>query len=261
MPSPVMYERFPVRIRELELLRRVWVSETMLRLTCGGPGAKGFVSKAFDEHVKIIFPDPQTGELRVPTENGDRLDWPRPFPTCREYTIRAWRPDDLEIDMDVVVHESGIASDWARQVQVGQTFPVAGPPGAWMIPDDYDFYVLIADETALPAVARWAEEAPAAVRGAIIVEVPGRGSEQGLDLPDGVSLTWLHTGGAESDATLNAARALDIDADPERVCVWLAGEAGMLKPLRRWARDELGAPKEHCSITGYWRRGVAHGGH
>lgn len=259
MPTPIAYERFPVRIRELEVLRRQWVSETMIRLTFGGPGAEGMISRAFDEHVKIVFPDPD-GELRVPTQDGDKLDWPRPFPTCREYTIRAWRPDELEIDMDVVVHDSGIASDWARQAEIGEKVPVAGPPGAWMIPQDYDFYVLIADETALPAVARWAEEAPRDVRGAVIVEVPGAGSEQELDLPEGVSLTWLHTGGEESDATLRAAEELDIDTDPERVCVWLAGEAGMLKPLRRWARDTLGVPKEHCSITGYWRRGVAHGG-
>ncbi|GAA3626140.1 hypothetical protein GCM10022419_134620 [Nonomuraea rosea] len=45
--------------------------------------------------------------------------------------------------------------------------------------------------------------------------------------------------------------------DGERVYVWLAGEAGQLKPLRRWVRDELGLDKGDYSVTGYWKRGVA----
>lgn len=39
--------------------------------------------------------------------------------------------------------------------------------------------------------------------------------------------------------------------------VWLAGEAGAIKPLRRWVRDELGLGRDHSSITGYWKRGQA----
>ncbi|MCB8045416.1 siderophore-interacting protein [Microbacterium oxydans] len=128
-PAPVEYVDFPVRIREVEVVRTTRLSDTMIRLTFGGSGAEGFESAIFDEHVKLIFPEPDTGELRLPRPDGDELIWPRPIPTSREYTIRAHRPDLREIDIDFVVHASGLASDWARDARPGDRVHVAGPPG------------------------------------------------------------------------------------------------------------------------------------
>ena len=107
MPRPAHYVDFPVRVREVEVVRTARVTPTMVRVTLGGPGAAGFESGIADEHVKLIFADPGTGELRVPVPDPDEdgeLIWPRPMPTSREYTVRAWRPDVLEIDVDFVVH-------------------------------------------------------------------------------------------------------------------------------------------------------------
>ncbi len=42
----------------------------------------------------------------------------------------------------------------------------------------------------------------------------------------------------------------------ERTFVWVAGEAGAVKPLRRWVRD-LCLPAGDARIVGYWKRGVA----
>lgn len=255
-PAPVEYVDFPVRIREVEVVRSIRLSDTMIRLTLGGPGAEDFESGIFDEHVKLIFPEPDTGELRLPQPDGDELIWPRPIPTSREYTIRAHRPEEREIDIDFVVHESGLASDWARDAVPGDRVHVAGPPGGYRISDRYGFYLLAADETALPAVARWLEESPHDRKGAVLIEVPGPGSEQPLNAPDNVTVTWLHTGGAASTALAEATRAVPIPEGTEAF-VWLAGEAGAIKPLRRWVRDDLGLSKHHSSITGYWKRGVA----
>ncbi|MGO2092055.1 siderophore-interacting protein [Mycetocola reblochoni] len=255
-PAPVEYVDFPVRVREVEVVRTTRLSDTMIRLTFGGEGAAGFESAIFDEHVKLIFPEPDTGELRLPLPDGDDLIWPRPIPTSREYTVRAHRPDAQEIDIDFVVHASGLASDWARDAQPGDRAHIAGPPGGYRVSDDYDFYVLVADETALPAVARWLEESPRSRSGAVVVEVEGPRSEQSLDAPEGVSVTWLHGGGAATDNLIRGALAVEIP-EGSRVFVWLAGEAGAIKPLRRWVRDELGLTKHHSSITGYWKRGIA----
>src|SRR5699024_3539345 len=120
-----------------------WVSQSMVRLTLGGPDAERFQSGVFDEHVKLILPDPGTGELRLPVpdcEDPDELDWPRPFPTSREYTVRAFRPEDRELDIDFVVHDGGLASDWVVDVQPGDTAHVAGPPGGYQVPWDYSHY-------------------------------------------------------------------------------------------------------------------------
>ncbi len=250
------YVDFPVRIRDVEVTDKRWLTDTMVRITFGGPGAHGFESGIFDEHVKVIFPDPETGELRLPTPDGDELDWPRPFPTSREYTIREHRPQQSEFDIDFVAHPGGLASQWAAGAQVGDRLHVAGPPGGYRVGDDYDLYVVAGDETALPAISRWLDEADETVRAAVYVEVPGPGSRQPLrDLP-GVDVTWLPTSAADAQALARAVRATPIPAGAD-VFVWLAGEAGAIKPLRRWVRDDLGLSKEHSSITGYWKRGHA----
>ena len=256
MGSAVEYEDFPVRIRTAEVVRTGWISETSIRLTVGGPGVAGFESAIFDEHVKLIYPDPETGELRLPTPDGDELDWPRPFPTSREYTIRAHRPDALEVDIDFVAHPGGLAADWVREVQPGDPVHIAGPPGGYRVPGDYSHYVLAGDETALPAMARWLEEAPRDTAGWVVIEVAGPGSHVPLAGPDGVEVTWLHTGTGGGTDLEDAVRALPIPADAD-LFVWLAGETGAIKPLRRWVRDDRGIDKDHSSITGYWKRGAA----
>lgn len=256
MPTPITYVDFPVRIRKAEVVRTTRLTPTMLRLTVGGPGADGFESAIFDEHVKLIFPDPDTGELRLPTPDGDELDWPRPFPTSREYTVRAHRPAEREIDIDFVLHGGGLAAGWVQAVQPGDAVHIAGPPGGYRVGDDYDFYVLVADETALPAAVRWLDEMPRTHRGVAYLEVPSAASEQPVNPPPGVRVRWLHGGGQATDLLEQAARATEVP-DGAAVFVWLAGEAGAIKPLRRWVRDELELGQNDSSITGYWKRGQA----
>jgi len=254
--TAIEYVDFPVRIRELEVVRTAWISATTIRLTLGGPGASGFESAIFDEHVKLIYPDVDSGELRLPTPDGDDLDWPRPFPTSREYTIRSYRPDVGEIDIDFVAHAGGLAADWVRAAQPGEPLHVAGPPGGYRVGDDYTHYLLAGDETALPAIARWLEEMPHDRRGWAYIEVPGAASQIELVHPAGIEIVWLFTGDGGTTALAEAVQSTSIPEGAD-VFVWLAGEAGAIKPLRRWVRDDLGIGKEHSSITGYWKRGLA----
>lgn len=250
------YVDFPVRIREVEVTGTQWLSDTMVRVTLGGAGAEGFESGIFDEHVKLIFADPDGGDLRLPTADGDELDWPSPFPTSREYTIRAHRPDRREFDIDFVAHPGGLASQWASTAAVGDRLHVAGPPGGYRVGSDYDLYVVAGDETALPAIARWLDEASCDVRAHVYVEVPGPTSHVPLRELPGVTVTWLHTTVGDIDRLARAVRRTPIPPGAD-VFVWLAGEAGAIKPLRRWVRDELGLGTAHSSITGYWKRGLA----
>lgn len=253
-PEPVTYVDFPIRVRTARVARAVRLTPTMIRLTVAGPGTEGFQSRIFDEHVKLIFPDPDTGELRLPTPDGDELDWPRPFPTSREYTVREHRPEVGEIDIDFVVHPGGLASDWVSAVQPGDPVHIAGPPGGYRVSDDYGFYLLAGDETALPALARWAAGAPRRTVGRLVITVGATTSQLQLDPPPGVEVQWLVD--PSYDVFVETVRATRIPAQAS-VFVWLAGEAGLIKPLRRWVRDDLGLDQDHSSITGYWKRGQA----
>ncbi|MFI9491131.1 MULTISPECIES: siderophore-interacting protein [Streptomyces] len=249
---------YPIGIRRVEVVRTAPVGSGLLRVTLGGEGAEGFEAHAPDEHVKLIFPEPD-GTLRLPEPNGAMLRWPRPVPTSREYTVRRYDPASGEIDIDIAWHDGGLASDWAHAARPGAVVHVAGPPGGLIVPPTYDRYLLAGDITALPAVARWLEEMPRTARGWAFVEVADASQEIELWAPEGVEVRWLHRGdlpAGAGDALERAVTAVTVP-EGERVYVWVAGEAGQIKPLRRWVRDELRLDKADYDITGYWKRGVA----
>ncbi|MEV7196984.1 siderophore-interacting protein [Streptomyces sp. NPDC093510] len=249
---------YPIGIRQVEVVRTAMVGAGLLRLTLGGPGTEGFEAHAPDEHVKLIFPEPD-GSLRLPERNGAMLRWPRPGPTSREYTVRRYDPVTGELDIDIVPHEGGLASDWAQEVEAGALVHVAGPPGGLIVPHTYDRYLLAGDITALPAIARWLEELPRTARGWAFVEVADADEEIELAAPEGFEVHWLHRGGLPAGTGGALERAVTAVSVPEgeRVYVWVAGEAGQIKPLRRWVRDVLALDKADHDITGYWKRGVA----
>ncbi|WP_055703264.1 siderophore-interacting protein, partial [Streptomyces silaceus] len=184
---------YPIRVRATEVVRTAMVGSGLLRVTLGGPGAKDFEAHSPDEHIKLIFPEPD-GSLRLPEQNGAMLRWPRPSPTSREYTVRRYDPATAEIDVDFALHDGGLASDWARAVEPGTVVHVAGPPGGLIVPHTYDRYVLAGDITALPAVARWLEELPRTAKGWAFVEVADADEEIELAAPEGVEVRWLHRG-------------------------------------------------------------------
>ncbi|ADD43444.1 siderophore-interacting protein [Stackebrandtia nassauensis] len=249
---------YPIRIREAEVLRTTPVGTGLIRVTLGGPGTEGFEAHAPDEHVKLCYPEPD-GTLRLPEPNGLMLAWPRPSPTTREYTVRRFDAATGELDIDIAVHGDGLGADWARTVAPGATIHVAGPPGGAIVPFRYDRYLLAGDITALPAIARWLEELPRDAKGWAFIEVADADEQIQLSPPEAVAVTWLHRGEAPAGSLDLLAEAVTAVTVPEgeRVHVWAAGEAGCLKPLRRWVRDDLKLDKADHNITGYWKRGVA----
>ncbi|MFI6501768.1 siderophore-interacting protein [Nonomuraea typhae] len=241
---------YPIMIREVEVLRTAMVGSGLLRVTFGGPGTAGFAAHSPDEHVRVVLPGPD-GILRLPEQDGLMLRWPRPFPTTRKYTVRRYDPATGELDLDFALHGKGVAADWARAAAPGMTLHVAGPPGGLIVPPAYDRYLLAGDLTALPAIARWLEELPRTAAGWAFIEVADATQRIELAAPENVEVRWTAPGEL-------AAAVQDVAVpEGERVYVWLAGEAGDLKPLRRWVRDALKLDPDDYDITGYWKRGVA----
>lgn len=240
---------YPIGVRTVPVVARRQVTPRMVRLTLRGPSLQGFHTYQADDHVKIVFPDPD-GTFRPPVPNDHQeLDWPHPSPRTRKYTIRRFDRAARELDLDFVIHRGGLASTWVTGVRVGDEVTVAGPAGAKAFPHNYDHYVLAADATGLPAVARWLDQSPAAVSAHVVIETDDAG-EHAYPLADraGVEVSWLVRPGSGS---LLAETVGKLDP-PARTLVFAAGEAGDIKPLRAWVRDRFDA-----MVTGYWKRGVA----
>lgn len=249
-------ERWPIRIRELTLLARTSVTPLMIRVTLGGPAHVGFESHIADEHVKLLFPESPNERARIPTQDGDRLHWPKPILPSRDYTVRRYDPVAGEVDIDVVVHAGGVASTWAQEAQLGSTIWVAGPPRGIRIPEGFTWQAYFGDETALPAIARRLAELTPGTRGLAVIEVQNAAEEQPLQYPDGFEVRWLHRGSAAPGTTSllrDAATAVQIPGGGGAY-VWYGGEQGAIKPLRAWVKAAGLGPGEF-DLTGYWRRG------
>ena len=146
----VMHE---IKRRKLEVLRVVDLTPRMRRITVGGPQLAGFISLGSDDHVKLFFP--QTAEEQAALETLELSAGQKGnMPPMRDYTPRRFDLNTFELDIDFVLHGDGPAATWAAQASPGQSLYIGGPRGSMVVPDMFDSYLLIGDETALPAIAR-----------------------------------------------------------------------------------------------------------
>lgn len=258
---------FPITVRTLTVAAIDDLTPHMRRLTLEGPqlGAgerdgvpvPAFRSDGFDDHIKLIIPGAD-GSIPDPgTQEGERFAWnPGVLPLTRDYTVRRVDLDHGRIEVDFVVHESGAASDWVRRCQIGDEIAFAGPKASARITPDVDWHLLVGDETALPAIARWLEEATADMRAIVIVEIPSDEDRQDLPTRATADFRWLvrpaDVRPGYSPLLGDAVRALDFL--PGRVYAWCAGEALTMAPIRRFLRNEKALPKDDVEVVGYWRR-------
>lgn len=245
--------RHEVVLRMLDVLRVERLSPHMQRVTLGGPELRGFRSAAPDDHVKLFFPN-RAGELVLPALGPDGPEFPagrEPSP-MRDYTPRHHDAARGELVIDFVLHGDGPASDWAAQAAPGQCLGAGGPRGSSLIADDFDRYVLLGDETALPAIGRWLEEMPAGTRAIALIEIPEAADRQRLPSRAGVEIHWLERDGGRSGLLERALHELPaIEGDSFH---WIAAESNRARAMRQWL-EQRGVPKDWIKATGYWKAG------
>jgi NADPH-dependent ferric siderophore reductase len=173
----------------------------------------------------------------------------------REYTPLAWGEDWLEVEF--AVHgDEGVAARWAATAPLGSTIGVGGPRGSQVIEGTPDAWMLAGDETAIPAIRRFARTLPAEAPGRIVVEAKSAADEVWIDAP--VAVEWLHRGDAPAGSALIALldRLDSADCPGDDAFVFIAAEQQIVKPGRALL-DRWGVPSEKAIVKGYWKRGEA----
>ena len=199
-PSVLIAE---ARVRHCERL-----SPAFVRITLESAAFRDLGDDGFDTRFKIVLPG-ASGELPTSLEQPEAwyAEWmAMPAETrspMRTYTVR----DVLEQDgvrtlvVDLVVHEhgpQGPACRWALAAQPGDVVHVIAPHrvgqdygGTEFAPGRRRDLLLVADETALPAISRIVADIAPDFTGHAFVEVPTRDDILDLDVPEAIEVTWL----------------------------------------------------------------------
>lgn len=222
--------------RTLTITAREHVTPDMLRLTLSGPELAGFVSSAADDHIKIIVPDGAGGQA------------------MRDYTPRRYDAATNSIEVDFALHDAGPATLWAMQTKLGDTAQIGGPRGSAVITGPIRNWVLIGDETALPAIARRIEEMEPGTLVTALIAVTGPQEHQQMQTAAAANLLWVHRADP-TDATALLAQLAKIDLPPATF-VWIAAEATVARALRDHVLARGHAPV-WMKAAGYWVAGQA----
>jgi NADPH-dependent ferric siderophore reductase len=164
----------------------------------------------------------------------------------------------------------------------------------WHPPADASCLLIAGDETAVPAICAIVETLPAGRHAYVFLEVPTPADALNIAAPAGVQVTWLPRragdgaspaprGSLLTAAVIAAVEQLsdvlppsppseldDVDIEsgllwevPEEalprpssgIYAWLAGEAAVVKGLRRHLVQEHGVDRTSVAFMGYWREG------
>lgn len=229
--------------RELEVLSSRDVTPHMRRITLGGAGMASFPADQASAYIKLIFPTP--GEAR---------------PLMRTYTVRHHR--DAEIDVDFVIHDTaGPASQWALVTRPGDRILIGGPGPKKLVNEQADWFLLVGDMTALPAISVNLGLLPANARGYAVIEVLDRADIQDLEKPDNLELVWVVNAEPDPDGQVLLNRVRQLDWLAGQPAVWAACEFQSMRALRAFFKQDKAIAKSHLYISSYWKMGISEDQH
>ncbi|MET9254540.1 siderophore-interacting protein [Streptomyces sp. NPDC003717] len=255
----------PMLSTALHVVGATRVTPRMRRITFAGPGLAGFASVAPDQQVKLFFArDGGVPAVPDPGPDGDVARWYRAYlavpeperPWMRSYTVRRHLPETGRLEIDFVLHDheggAGPATRWAARARPGDTVWMYGPAASRRPapPPETGWKLLAGDASALPAIGALVESLAAGERALVCAEVADAGEEQKWESAGDVEVRWAHTGGP---GLLDTVRSAGLPADAPGYA-WLAGEASLVRALRRHLVDERGLDRRTVAFTGYWRR-------
>ena len=252
--------REPPRFRSVEVRRVERASPRLVRVTFAGPDLEGLTVEDPAASVRLLLPSSGAREPVIPSwERNEFLLPDGSRPLIRTFTPRRVDPAALEVDLEIVTHGGGAASEWAATAEPGRAAAIAGPGRGYLVDRDATVFVLAGDETATPAISQLLEVLPDDADVQVRIEVADAVAEIALPEHPRATVEWrvLAAGGAPGDAVVAAVREIKITPNSR---VWAAGEAAAMQRIRRYLFEDRGFPRAHAVVRGYWKRGRHSGG-
>lgn len=151
-----------MQLRTVQVSRVQVLSPALWRITLAGAALDGYLPDCPAQWLKLY----------APMCLGDLGD------IGRAYTIRQYRPVLREVDIDIMLHDSGPLSRWAASAWKGKALQMSGARGGYPVPSASSWMLLAGDAVALPAIATIIEAVPDGTALKVCLEV---GHESDLD--------------------------------------------------------------------------------
>ena len=243
-----------------EVVDAVRISPHFVRLTIAGDDLAGWRDLGFDQWFRLAVPT--SGETRFDnlSETYDTAGYLKYLmlpkttrPVIRNYTVRQFRAEALELDIDFVVHgDDGVAGPWASGLPLGASVALIDQ-GCGYRPLDADRQLLIGDESALPAVVGILRDLPRDARGDALIEIPDLADQQQVDPPEGVAVHWIVRPPDAPVGRTALEHLRELPFPDGTVNAFAAGESKLATGARRHLVNERGVPKSNVTFCGYWR--------
>lgn len=230
----------------------------LVRVVLGGPGLDDFAPvDATDQYVNCFFL-PDAAPYSVPFDDDAHRGLPReqrPYP--RRITVRRWDEARRELTLDIASHgDVGHAGRWASHARPGDRLQLRGPAGDYRPHADADSYLLVGDESALPAIAASAEAVPPGRPVTVVAEVEDAAGELALTSPGDLTVRWVHRAGRHDLEDLLADAVAALPRPVGVVSAFVHGEAEATRAVRRVLLDRDVVDPARLSCSPYWRRGM-----
>ncbi|WP_462164669.1 siderophore-interacting protein [Pseudoalteromonas xiamenensis] len=234
-----------------------YITPNLLRITVSGDELRGFPEGYHGAHIKLFFANRITGKLELPTrEASGAIRWPADRPITRAYTVRAFRANQNELDIDFVVHgDKSPASGWAVNAEIGSELGVAGPGGPDPLLAPADWHVLAGDLTAVPAISALLEHLPENALAAVFIEIESDRDIHFIKAPSGVHIHWLKRVQGQPTPLASAIQTVSLPPNTTSVSAFIAGENSAVLACRKQLIEDFGLTKQQLYAIPYWRRG------
>jgi len=230
--------RLETRRRSLTVARMEHITSRMVRVTFTSNELADFSSPAHDDHIKVFFP--AQGEQQ----------------NMRDFTPRALDVDARTLGVDFALHDSGPSMQWVSSAQVGQVIEIGGPRGSTVVPDDFDWYLLVGDETALPAIGRRVEELRIGVPVTTVITVANAAEKQVWQTLAAWNPVWILRNEITADDVSALRTSLaGCSMPPGDGMVWIAAETSVARALYAHMLNDRHHPQAWIKAAGYWTRG------
>ncbi|GGY90830.1 hypothetical protein GCM10007388_25110 [Pseudoduganella plicata] len=156
----------------------------------------------------------------------------------RDFTPLDFDITRAELTIDFVLHDTGPASDLARNARPGTEVTILGPRGSMVVSADYAWTSLAGDASALPTITRRLRELPAETKVIVVPEVADHDDERLFSTRAHMDLIWVRS----SDAWLERLKAISLPRG--KGYVWCAGEAQVMKTARELFLEHHKHPRE-----------------